>query len=174
MPCCEDGPEVSHKNDVWRYEKHVNNIKNLKNCLHSLLSEIEKDKFYEILRNASKNGKIDILNKLKEINNYKFVYSISETDIKLIEKQIDNIEAILCAVISEIEKFENFDIIFEKADERWLKNNKLSFPGESLTRFWREHSKKDEIRLMLAFNYYSEHEKEIIKKMLFSKKILQK
>lgn len=71
--------------------------------------------------------------------------------------QVKTLEAGLCALITELEK-------------RGIANEVISQACKSglidLMSFWEEHSKEDEARLAKKFHQFSEHEQEVIIKMV--------
>lgn len=71
--------------------------------------------------------------------------------------QVKRLEAGLCSLITELEK-------------RGIANEVISQASKSglidLMSFWEHHSKEDEARLAKKFHQFSEHEQEVIKKMV--------
>jgi len=68
-------------------------------------------------------------------------------------------EGALCAIFTELEK-------------RGIANEVISQASKSgligIMDFWKRHSKEDETRLAVELHKYSEHEQEILKKLLNS------
>lgn len=75
---------------------------------------------------------------------------------KLIDQKKE-LEAGLCAIITELEKRKIAHEIISQASKSGLIN---------LMDFWLNHSKEDETRLARELHKFSEHEQAIIKKLL--------
>ena len=67
------------------------------------------------------------------------------------------LEAGLCAVITELEKRKIADEIISQASKSGLIN---------LMDFWLHHSKEDETRLSRELHRFSEHEQDVLKRLL--------
>ena len=67
------------------------------------------------------------------------------------------LEASLCALITELEKRGLATEILPQASRSGLID---------LMSFWKEHSKEDEARLSNLFHKFSEHEQDMIKKLI--------
>ena len=84
------------------------------------------------------------------------------TRISTLQDRVSWLEAALCALINEMDREEISNRIILSAS----RNGKIN-----LLKFWEEHSKEDEARLLSKFNSMSEHEKSLIKKMIKEEKI---
>jgi hypothetical protein len=71
--------------------------------------------------------------------------------------QNKKLEGGLCALITELEKKGIADEIITQASKSGLIN---------LTDFWLHHSKEDETRLSIELHKFSEHEQEVLKRLL--------
>lgn len=71
--------------------------------------------------------------------------------------RINKLEAGLCAIITELEKRNIADEILSQASKSGLIN---------LMDFWLHHSKEDETRLSRELHKFSEHEQEVLKRLL--------
>ena len=81
-------------------------------------------------------------------------------DKRLIAQLIDQnkkLESGLCALITELEKKGIADEVITQASKSGLIN---------LTDFWLHHSKEDETRLSIELHKFSEHEQEVLKRLL--------
>lgn len=88
------------------------------------------------------------------------IYKDNPSHIKLMEETVNEnrkLEAGLCALITELEKIGLTKTILPKASRSGLID---------LVGFWSEHSKEDEMRLVKELHKFSEHEQEILKKLL--------
>jgi hypothetical protein len=116
---------------------------NTRNTSYSEWSKINNDFFLKEpptnLDNITKDNLLDKIEvkKLKEHNGY--------------------LEACLCAILTELEIREIAEEIIDNATE----NGQVSMFG-----FWEQHKQKDEERLQKELRKFSQHEKEIIKKLL--------
>lgn len=93
-------------------------------------------------------------------------YIGDEDDNKVIIKKVDNpnlisrvntLEAGLCAIINELEK-------------RGIANEVISQASRSglidIMSFWEEHRKEDEVRLAKELHKFSEHEQDVLRRLL--------
>ena len=80
-----------------------------------------------------------------------------ETLIEKMKKRNDYLEAALCSVFSELERKGIITDVLNNAE----KNGDIN-----LMEFWSEHQQKDVERLNLELSKFSDHEKEVIKKIL--------
>ena len=71
--------------------------------------------------------------------------------------QVARLEAGLCAIITELEKKGIANEVISQASKSGLIN---------LMDFWEKHSKEDEARLAKKFHSFSEHEQDVIRKMV--------
>lgn len=71
--------------------------------------------------------------------------------------QVARLEAGLCAIITELEKKGIANEVISQASKSGLIN---------LMDFWDKHSKEDEARIAKKLHQFSEHEQEVIKKLL--------
>ncbi len=77
-------------------------------------------------------------------------------------RKIRELEAALCAIISELDR--------RKIAPEILVN--ASKDGEiDLVSWWATHKQEDEIRLRMEFNKFSAHERELLKKLIANKKL---
>lgn len=67
------------------------------------------------------------------------------------------LEASLCAIITELEKRGIANEIISQASTNGLID---------LMSFWKTHSKQDETRLAIELDKFSEHEQQILKRLL--------
>lgn len=74
----------------------------------------------------------------------------------LIDK-VAQLEASLCAIITELEKKGIANEVISQASKSGLIN---------LMEFWDKHSKEDEARIAKKFHSFSEHEQDVIRKMV--------
>jgi hypothetical protein len=70
------------------------------------------------------------------------------------------LEAGLCAIITELEKRGIANEVVSQASKSGLIN---------LMSFWKQHSKEDETRLAVELHKFSEHEQEVLKRLLNSR-----
>tara|TARA_R110001606_G_scaffold390098_1_gene556815 strand:+ start:876 stop:1199 length:324 start_codon:yes stop_codon:yes gene_type:complete len=77
--------------------------------------------------------------------------------IKDLSEQNKKLEAGLCALLTELEKKGIADEVITQASKSGLIN---------LTDFWLAHSKEDETRLSVELHKFSEHEQNILKRLL--------
>lgn len=79
------------------------------------------------------------------------------SQISQLTEQNKKLEASLCAIITELEnKGIVYDVISQASKSGLI----------DLMKFWSEHSKEDEARIAYRLHQFSEHEQEIIKKIL--------
>jgi tellurite resistance-related uncharacterized protein len=93
-------------------------------------------------------------------DNYQEKYPIKMEEIKqlaVLKRENNYLEAALCAILTELENKKLLQSIADAAS----KNGMID-----IYRFWDEHKSKDEERLKAELDKFSEHEKEIIKKLL--------
>ena len=86
------------------------------------------------------------------VNPEPFKYEISR-----LHDRINWLEAGLCAIINELEKKKIANEVISQASKSGLIN---------LMDFWLHHSKEDETRLARELHKFSEHEQEILRKLL--------
>lgn len=77
--------------------------------------------------------------------------------IRNLTDQVKRLEAGLCALITELEKRGIATKVISQASKSGLID---------LMSFWENHSKEDEARLAKKFHQFSEHEQEVIRKMV--------
>jgi len=82
--------------------------------------------------------------------------------IKNLKEEVSRLEAGLCAIITELEKKGIANEVISQASKNGLIN---------LMEFWEKHSKEDESRLAKKFHSFSEHEQDLIRKMVRDGKI---
>jgi len=82
---------------------------------------------------------------------------IDKEKIKELILENNFLEASLCAIFTELEKEGILDRIIFRAS----KNGTINIMD-----FWDKHKRKDEVRLFDELNKFSEHEKQILKKLL--------
>ena len=82
--------------------------------------------------------------------------------IKNLKEEVSRLEAGLCAIITELEKKGIANEVISQASKNGLIN---------LMEFWEKHSKEDESRLSKKFHSFSEHEQDLIRKMVRDGKI---
>jgi tellurite resistance-related uncharacterized protein len=93
-------------------------------------------------------------------DNYQEKYPIKMEEIKqlaALKKENNFLEAALCAILSELEKTNLYNKIVPQANQNGIID---------IDAFWVVHRYKDEERLKCALDKLSEHEKEILKKLL--------
>ena len=93
-------------------------------------------------------------------DNYQEKYPIKMEEIKqlaALKKENNFLEAVLCAILSELEKTNLYNKIVPQANQNGIID---------IDAFWVVHRYKDEERLKCALDKLSEHEKEILKKLL--------
>jgi hypothetical protein len=78
-------------------------------------------------------------------------------EIDNLKDKVKRLEAGLCAIITELEKREIANEVISQASKSGLID---------LMEFWEQHSKEDEARLAKKFHQFSEHEQEVIRKMI--------
>lgn len=71
--------------------------------------------------------------------------------------QVARLEAGLCAIITELEKKGIANEVISQASKSGLID---------LMSFWEKHSKEDEARIAKKFHPFSEHEQNVIRKMV--------
>jgi len=91
------------------------------------------------------------------VNPEPYNYKISK-----LKDQVAQLEAGLCAIITELEKKGIANEVISQASRSGLIN---------LMDFWEKHSKEDEARLAKKFHLFSEHEQDVIRKMVRDGKI---
>jgi hypothetical protein len=74
-----------------------------------------------------------------------------------LKKENNFLEAALCAVLTELEKTNLYKSVVNEAS----KNGIIGIDS-----FWSKHQMKDEKRLLVELDKFSEHEKEILKRLL--------
>jgi hypothetical protein len=79
-----------------------------------------------------------------------------------LKDKVAKLEAGLCAVINELEKKGIANEILSQASKSGLID---------LMEFWEKHSKEDEARLAKKFHEFSEHEQDLIRKMISDNKL---
>ena len=82
---------------------------------------------------------------------------LDKIELKKIKEYNEYLEAILCAVFTELEKRKIDQEIFDDA----TKNGEVSMFG-----FWENHKQKDRERLQKELDKFSRHEQEILKELL--------
>ena len=80
-----------------------------------------------------------------------------ENKIIKLHDQVKQLEAGLCALITELEKEGIADRVITQASKSGLID---------LVGFWKTHSKEDETRLSKELHKFSEHEQVILKRLL--------
>ena len=104
-------------------------------------------------------GELDTISyNLKD--NYEEKYPIKMEEIKqlaVLKKENNYLEAALCAILTELENRKAYKPVVNAAS----KNGMIDIDS-----FWAKHQSKDEERLKAELDKFSEHEKEIIKKLL--------
>lgn len=82
---------------------------------------------------------------------------IYEGRIRAAEDRNNKLEAGLCAIITELEKKGIANEVISQASKSGL----IDLMG-----FWEQHSKEDETRLAKELHKFSEHEQDVLKKLL--------
>lgn len=93
-------------------------------------------------------------------DNYEEKYPIKMEEIKqlaVLKKENNYLEAALCAILTELENRKAYKPVVNAAS----KNGMIDIDS-----FWAKHQSKDEERLKGELDKFSEHEKEILKKLL--------
>jgi hypothetical protein len=93
-------------------------------------------------------------------DNYQEKYPIRMKEIKqlaLLQQENNFLEAALCAVLTELENIKVYESVVNAAS----KNGMIDVHS-----FWAKHQSKDEARILAELNKFSDHEKEILKKLL--------
>jgi tellurite resistance-related uncharacterized protein len=93
-------------------------------------------------------------------DNYQEKYPIKMEEIKqlaALKKENNFVEAALCAILSELEKTNLYNKIVPQANQNGMID---------IDAFWVVHRYKDEERLKAELDKFSEHEKEILKRLL--------
>ena len=93
-------------------------------------------------------------------DNYQEKYPIRMEEIKqlaLLKQENNLLEAALCAVLTELENRKVYESVINAASINGMID---------IDSFWAKHKSKDEERLKIELNKFSEHEKEILKKLL--------
>lgn len=81
-------------------------------------------------------------------------------EIVSLKESRKSLEAGLCAIISELEKRGIANEIISDANKNGMIN---------LSDFWAHHSQEDETRLAVKLHEFSEHEQEVLKRLLNKK-----
>lgn len=76
------------------------------------------------------------------------------------QKEVGLLQGGLCAIITELEKKGIANEVLSQASKSGLVD---------LMHFWNAHSKKDETRIAYELHKFSEHEQDILKKLLNNK-----
>jgi uncharacterized UBP type Zn finger protein len=104
-------------------------------------------------------GELDTISyNLKD--NYEEKYPIKMEEIKqlaVLKKENNYLEAALCAILTELENRKAYKPVVNAAS----KNGMIDIDS-----FWAKHQSKDEERLKTELDKFSEHEKEILKRLL--------
>jgi len=104
-------------------------------------------------------GELDrISHNLKD--NYEKKYPLKMEEIKQLtelKKENNYLEGALCAILTELEKTNLYKSVVTEAS----KNGMIDIDS-----FWAKHQNKDERRLLSELDKFSEHEKEILKRLL--------
>jgi hypothetical protein len=93
-------------------------------------------------------------------DNYQEKYPIQMEEIKqlsMLKKENNFLEAALCAILTELENRKAYNPVINAAS----KNGMIDIDS-----FWEKHKNKDEQRLSNELSKFSEHEKEILKRLL--------
>jgi hypothetical protein len=93
-------------------------------------------------------------------DNYQEKYPIKMEEIKqlaALKKENNYLEAALCAILTELENRKAYKPVVNAAS----KNGMIDIDS-----FWAKHQSKDEERLKTELDKFSEHEKEILKRLL--------
>ena len=93
-------------------------------------------------------------------DNYQEKYPIKMEEIKqlaALKKENNFLEAALCAILTELENRKAYKPVVSAAS----KNGMIDIDS-----FWAKHQSKDEERLKAELDKFSEHEKEILKRLL--------
>ncbi len=85
-----------------------------------------------------------------------------EYEIKNLKQKVALLEGGLCALITELEKREIANEVISQASKSGL----IDLMG-----FWEKHSKGDQARLAKKFHEFSEHEQDVIRKLVQDGKI---
>ena len=97
----------------------------------------------------------------KEIARTEYINGVDpgpyENKIIELHDQVKQLEAGLCALITELEKEGIADRVITQASKSGLID---------LVGFWKTHSKEDETRLSEELHKFSEHEQAILKRLL--------
>ena len=97
----------------------------------------------------------------KEIARTEYINGVDpgpyENKIIELHDQVKQLEAGLCALITELEKEGIVDRVITQASKSGLID---------LVGFWKTHSKEDETRLSEELHKFSEHEQAILKRLL--------
>jgi hypothetical protein len=96
-------------------------------------------------------------------DNYEKKYPIQMEEIKQLaelKKENNFLEAALCAILTELENRKAYKPVVNAAS----KNGVIDIDS-----FWEKHKNKDEDRLQFELSKFSEHEIEILKKLLNKK-----
>ncbi len=80
-----------------------------------------------------------------------------ETRIRDLGERVKQLEACLCALITELEKNGIADKVITQASKSGLID---------LVSFWASHSKSDKVRLSKELHKFSEHEQAVLKEIL--------
>ena len=93
-------------------------------------------------------------------DNYQEKYPIKMEELKQLaelKKENNFLEAALCAILTELENRKAYKPVVNAAS----KNGIIDIDS-----FWSKHQMKDEKRLLAELDKFSEHEKEILKRLL--------
>lgn len=82
---------------------------------------------------------------------------IVKVDNPVLKKENQMLEAALCALITELEKKGIANEIISQASKSGLID---------IMTFWEKHKKEDEVRLARELHKFSEHEQEVLKRLL--------
>tara|TARA_R110001606_G_scaffold21278_6_gene75117 strand:+ start:111 stop:587 length:477 start_codon:yes stop_codon:yes gene_type:complete len=109
------------------------------------------------------SGIVDRLNnQIIDIHNKNIKLRGENEDLKKQKDRNDKLEASLCALITELEKRDIANEVIAQASRSGL----IDLMG-----FWKEHKQEDETKLANKLHtMFSEHEQELIKKILNQKK----
>ncbi len=80
-----------------------------------------------------------------------------DLELEQLSTIVDKLEASLCAILSEVSKLDNSNDIIAQASRSGLVD---------IMSFWVQHQKSDETRLAKELHKFSEHEQEVLKRLL--------
>ena len=158
MPCYDGRSDEDYKYDNGRhdgkkegYDKGYQDAKEKYETPSVIKIEGEHSEMVDNLNNQI----IELYSKCKRLRN--------SVEVLKNEKERNNkLEASLCALITELEKRDIANDVISQASRSGL----IDLMG-----FWKEHKQEDETKLALKLhNMFSEHEQEVIKKLLNEKK----